>query len=127
MSTFNLTKVPFPTSPFLEGSDHRPRPFGGLTEILTDIAKSPTKFLGDPKVWDFDVQNEGSIFILWPTNEKGLNWCYEHLPEDAPRWGLNGYVIEHRYIADIVAGAERDGLVSKAQEECFQEEARRSI
>ena len=88
--------------------------------------EAPVKFLGEEKVYDFYVQNEYTIFIFHPTNAKGLNWCYAHLPEDCPRFGLNGYVIEHRYIDDIVAGAERDGLVSKEAEQNFQDEAQRS-
>ena len=117
-------------------------PDGWLNKTLQDIAagldtdswsamyelpEAPVKFLGEEKVYDFYVQNEYTIFIFHPTNAKGLNWCYAHLPEDCPRWGLNGYVVESRYIDDIVAGAERDGLVSKEAEENFQDESRRSI
>ncbi len=86
-----------------------------LNKTLTDIGKgldkapwcpeSPVKFLGDEKVYDFYVQDEGYIKVLHPTNAKGLNWCYAHLPEDCPRWGLNGYVVEPHYIDDVVAGA----------------------
>ena len=62
---------------------------------------------------DLEVQNEGSIFIVWPRSPEGQLWCDDHLPEDAQRWGyngVNGIVVEHRYIADIVEGAKADGL-----------------
>lgn len=58
---------------------------------------------------DLYVQNEGSIFLLHPLNDAGLNWTDAHLPEDAQKLG-KAFVIEHRYIADIVAGAIDDGL-----------------
>ena len=59
---------------------------------------------------DFRLQIEGSIIIIWPDSKRALHWCYEHLPEDCPRWGATGYVIEHRYIADVVDGMLRDDL-----------------
>jgi hypothetical protein len=62
------------------------------------------------KQHDFRVQDEGTIKIFWPTSQNAISWCESHLPDDCPRWGKNGYVIEHRYIDDIVAGATADGL-----------------
>ena len=61
---------------------------------------------------DFDVANHDSIFVIEPISDAALRWCYKHLPEDCDRWGRLGFVIEHRYIADVVAGMERDGLIS---------------
>jgi hypothetical protein len=58
---------------------------------------------------DFNVQNEGSIFILNALTPRASLWCAEHLPHDATRWG-NGYVIEPRYIEPIVDGIVDDGL-----------------
>lgn len=60
-------------------------------------------------VLDFTVRNEGTIFILTPNTTWATEWVNEHLPEDATRWA-NGYVIEHRYISEIVAGIQADGL-----------------
>ncbi len=61
---------------------------------------------------DFLVENHGSIFLLRPQNENAIAWVNEHIGQD------NGYqpyyptvVIEHRYVADIVAGIQDDGLV----------------
>ena len=62
---------------------------------------------------DFEVDDHGSIFILTPVSEAALQWCYAHLPEDAPRWGSVSYAIEPRYIEDIVRGCQRDGLLSE--------------
>jgi hypothetical protein len=57
---------------------------------------------------DFEVQNEGSIYLLRPMSEGARIWCAEHLPEDAPRFGV-AYAVEHRYIRDIVEGVMADG------------------
>lgn len=58
---------------------------------------------------DFTVQNEGSIFLLRPLTEAARDWVAEHIPADAQTFG-DAIVIEHRYIGDIVDGAQRDGL-----------------
>lgn len=58
---------------------------------------------------DAEVQNEGSIFLLRPLSENAKQWVNEHLPEDRQTFG-NAVVVEHRYIEDIVAGMQADGL-----------------
>lgn len=81
---------------------------------------------------DFEVDNHGTIFIFTPVSEAGKQWCYNHLPEDCPRWGILGFVVEHRYIADIVAGARRDGLMAledyerSINEEQLQDQAKQA-
>lgn len=57
------------------------------------------------------VEGHGSIFLLRPLTPAGQSWIDEHIGPD------NGYqpyyptvVIEHRYIADIVATIRNDGL-----------------
>ena len=62
---------------------------------------------------DLYVQNEGSIFLLHPQSDAGLGWINEHIDECATRWGHGpraAVVVEHRYIGNIVAGAQADGL-----------------
>jgi hypothetical protein len=58
---------------------------------------------------DLFVQNEGSIFLLRPVSEAGEQWIYDNIPDDAQRFG-DAIVVEHRYIRNIVAGAQADGL-----------------
>jgi hypothetical protein len=58
---------------------------------------------------DLTVTNDGSLFLLRPDSDAGRQWIEEHLPEDAPTW-CDAVVVEHRFIADIVAGAAADGL-----------------
>lgn len=59
---------------------------------------------------DLVVQDHGSIFLLTPRSDAGQEWIDEHIPADAQRWGVNSIVVEHRYITDIVLGAQADGL-----------------
>lgn len=58
---------------------------------------------------DFEFFNHGSLFTLDPVTEAAVEWCNEHLPEDATRWG-NAYVIEPRYFGPIAEGIVADGL-----------------
>jgi hypothetical protein len=59
---------------------------------------------------DFEVSNHGTIFIFTPLTPAARDWVTEFLPEDAQRCA-SGVVIEHRYISDVVIGAQRDGLM----------------
>lgn len=60
---------------------------------------------------DFVVENHSSIFLLRPCTDIAREWVDEHIGPD------NGYqpmyptvVVEHRFIRDIVAGIQNDGL-----------------
>lgn len=79
-----------------------------IAECLKELREAREK--KEAKIPDFIVQNEGTVFILWPKTENALEWCVEHLPEDATRWG-DSYVVEHRYIEDIVKGIRADGFI----------------
>jgi len=64
---------------------------------------------------DFVVENHGSIFLLKPLTPSAISWIEDHIGQE------NGYqpyfpavVVEHRYIADIVAGIQNDGLAVRA-------------
>jgi len=60
---------------------------------------------------DFLVENHGSIFLLRPQNENATAWIDERIgPENGYQPYYPTVVIEHRYIADIVAGIQNDGL-----------------
>jgi hypothetical protein len=58
---------------------------------------------------DFEVQNEGSIFLLRPKTDAGREWIAANIDDDAPRFG-GAVAVEHRYIAIVVEGAQADGL-----------------
>jgi hypothetical protein len=61
---------------------------------------------------DVFVRNEGSIFLLTPMSDAAREWIGEHIPEDAQYMG-RALVVEHRYVEDIVAGMQSDGLIVK--------------
>lgn len=61
---------------------------------------------------DFLLENHGSIFLLKPQTSTATSWVEDRIGRE------NGYqpyfptvVVEHRYIADLVAGIQNDGLV----------------
>jgi len=58
---------------------------------------------------DFVVENHGSILLLQPLSPAANSCVKENLPEDHLTFG-HAVVVEHRYIADIVAGIQSDGL-----------------
>jgi hypothetical protein len=58
---------------------------------------------------DFNLINGGSVFILIPNTEEANAWVADNLPAELLFLG-NGIAVEHRYIAEIVAGIQNDGL-----------------
>jgi hypothetical protein len=62
-----------------------------------------------PTLPDFIVKNHGTIFLLQPLTPAAISWIQENLPEDHMMSG-RAVVVDHRYIADIVRGAQADGL-----------------
>ncbi len=58
---------------------------------------------------DFTVRDEGSIFLLTPISDLAVDWVDHHLPQDSQHFG-DSIVVEHRYISDILAGIQEDGL-----------------
>jgi hypothetical protein len=59
---------------------------------------------------DFFVANHGSIVILHALTVVAREWVDENLPSDALTWGVDGTVVEPRYIGDIVEGIRAAGL-----------------
>ena len=58
---------------------------------------------------DVEVSCHGSIYIFTPLTPAACEWVAEFLPEDAQQWA-GGTVVEHRFIAEVILGARRDGL-----------------
>lgn len=65
--------------------------------------------LGNNRPADFSIGNHGSICLLMPHTDAARQWCDEHIPQDA-QWFARCVVVEPRYIDDIAAGIEADGL-----------------
>ena len=59
---------------------------------------------------DLLVENHGSILLLDPITDLGRDWIAAHIPADTTTCFGGAFVVEHRYIRDIVVGAVTDGL-----------------
>lgn len=59
---------------------------------------------------DLQFTNCGSFAIIWPVSDMGTEWALDNLPDDDTN-GSGQWIIEHRYLSDIVLGARADGLV----------------
>jgi hypothetical protein len=60
---------------------------------------------------DLMVRNEGSIFLLSAQTPQGQEWIEQNIDmEEVMTWG-DAVVVEHRFIDDIIKGAEADGLL----------------
>lgn len=59
-------------------------------------------------MFDFEVQNHGTIYLLRPQTDAANEWVESNIPDDAQR--LGGIAVEHRLIRGIVTGIIADGL-----------------
>jgi len=58
---------------------------------------------------DFEIENHQSISLLRALTPAAESWIEEFLPQDRITFG-SAVVVEHRYIAGIVAGIQDDGF-----------------
>ena len=58
---------------------------------------------------DFSLANHGSIWLLTPHSAQASAWVADNLPDDA-QWLGRAIAIEPRYVPDIVAGFQQEGL-----------------
>jgi hypothetical protein len=79
-------------------------------DTIEQLRAAQTAAAQPPTPSDFDLTNQGSLMILVPVSEAAQEWANEHLPDDAMKWG-GGFVIEHRFIDNIVDGIEAEGLI----------------
>ena len=61
---------------------------------------------------DASVEHHGTIYLVHPLTEPALAWLTEHVSEDS-QWFGNALAVEHRFVADLVAGMRDAGLVIK--------------
>ena len=59
---------------------------------------------------DISIADHGSLCILTGVTALGTCWLLENLDPDAQRWGVNGWVVEPRYVGPITDGAADAGL-----------------
>jgi len=60
--------------------------------------------------------------IITPISEAAKQWLFCHLPEHAPRYSTFGFIVEARYLEQIVIHMKKDGLMSPEDYEQAQEE-----
>ena len=53
------------------------------------------------KTPDFVLADHGSIAVLTPTSDIAREWTTKYL-SDETQWFGRGFVVEHRYVDDIV-------------------------
>jgi hypothetical protein len=61
---------------------------------------------------DFWLVNHGSLCLLRPLNKNAITWIDTHTDPENRQFSGNALVIEPRYVDDVVAGAEEDGLTT---------------
>jgi len=61
---------------------------------------------------DIRIEDHGSIVLLRPENAMARQWLLDHVADDAQWFGgeYAALAVEPRYVADIVQGADEDGL-----------------
>lgn len=76
--------------------------------------------------FDYEIYDQGDVQVIYPVCDAALQWCYYHLPEDCPRWGVQGFIVETKW-AELVTNAMRnDNLISENEYvECMNEEQER--
>jgi hypothetical protein len=62
-------------------------------------------------VADIQIQNFGSVVVIQPFTQEGIDWVEANLVSDETlRWGQHAVVAEPRYVQRIIDGAQDDGL-----------------
>ena len=57
---------------------------------------------------DFNLYRDQSLAVITPLTPEAREWTDEHVNVET-EWGA-GFVVEHRYLNDIVIGLVKDGL-----------------
>lgn len=66
-----------------------------------------------PKPADFRVTNHFSLFTVEPLTDAARTWLAEHVSGEATYYGP-ALIVEWRYLADLMRGADEDGLTVEA-------------
>lgn len=60
-------------------------------------------------MWDFEIQDHGSIMLLAPISTQAVAWIDDNLPPERMEWA-GAVAIEPRYLEPIVQGILDAGL-----------------
>jgi hypothetical protein len=58
---------------------------------------------------DVTIQVEGSITLLHLNTPTAEDWVDENISDERTTWG-DALVVEHRFVAPVLAGMRNDGL-----------------
>jgi hypothetical protein len=64
---------------------------------------------------DIRIETHFSVlYLLWPSSQRAAEWMRENVQQSGQFWGDSehgaAYVVEPRYVADILNGAREAGL-----------------
>lgn len=62
------------------------------------------------KVLDIELINGGSVFMLRPITNEGLEWLLQQVDTEPWQWSCGCLAVDHHYILDLIDGATDDGL-----------------
>ena len=65
------------------------------------------------RLFDYRILRRGSNTVVDPCSEAAIQWMRRFLPEDCPRWGSEGRVIESKYVGAILERMAGDKLLSE--------------
>ena len=68
-----------------------------------------TRSIRGGKVNDAIVYSGGSVYLVRPLTPAADAWIEKNVQDDA-QWFGPSLVVEHRYVADLIAGMKADGL-----------------
>jgi len=58
--------------------------------------------------YDFEIRNEGSLFLFRPLTDEARWWIAENIRE--PRWWAGSLVVENGYAANVIRAFTKSGL-----------------
>lgn len=59
---------------------------------------------------DVEVNDQGSIVLLTPRNDRALQWIRDNVHTEAHNWFGLSLAVEHRYAEAIIKGMTGDDL-----------------
>jgi hypothetical protein len=72
--------------------------------------------------FDYELYDHGDTVVIYPVCDAALHWLYKHRPENNPRWGAKGFVIDSSIIDRVTQDMWRDGLISEEEFEANMNE-----
>lgn len=60
---------------------------------------------------DVVIENNGSVVLVRPLSDRAFAWIQENVHVEQWQWFGRAVSVEPRYVADLVAGMQADGLV----------------